>query len=337
MKIKVAIADFPPLIFEEDKKYKGFEIDLWEAIAKINGFDFEYEKHNFKEIIPLLAEKKVDVGLAGITINEKREKIINFSHATLDSGILISVNKNRNKLNLFKSLKNIIIEGHRMITSVALFLLIYIFVFGNLTWFVEKNVHTFSTNYFPGIFESFWLTIVSMTTVGYGDYVPHTWLGRIIISVVIFGGAIMLSLVVAQVTAFLAVKKIKGEINNSRDLLNKNVVTVEGSTSESILKRVGAKIVTALNIQEAYTKLKKEEVDAVVFDAPAVLYFEKNDKDNNIEIVGEIFDKQQYGIALQQPDILEEKINQAILNLKESGQYDLIYRKWFGEDLVMEI
>lgn len=337
MKIKVAIADFPPLIFGEDEKYKGFEIDLWDAIAKITGIDFEYEKHNFKEIIPLLVEKKIDIGLAGITINEKREKIINFSHATLDSGILISVNKNRNKLNLFKSVKNIIIEGHRMITSVILFLFIYIFVFGNLVWFAEKNANTFSANYFPGIFESFWLTIVSMTTVGYGDYVPHTWLGKVVISMVIFGGAIMLSLVVAQVTAFLAIKKIKGEISNSRDLLNKKVATVEGSTSESILKKVGAKIVAVLNIQEAYTKLRNEEVDAVVFDAPAVLYFEKNDRDNSIEIVGEMFDKQQYGIALQQPDMLEEKINQAILNLKESGQYDLIYRKWFGEDLIMEI
>lgn len=337
MKIKVAIADFPPLIFDQDKRYKGFEIDLWEAITKIIGVDFEYEKHNFKEIIPLLAEKRVDVGLAGITINESREKIINFSHATLDSGILISVNKNRNKLNFFKTIKNIFIEGHKAIKSAMLFLVIYIFVFGNLIWLAEKNVHTFSATYFPGIFESFWLTVVSMTTVGYGDYIPHSWLGRIVVSILVFGGAIMLSLIVAQFTAFFAVKKIKGEISNSRDLLNKKVATVEGSTSESILKKIGAKIVAVLKIEEAYIKLKNGEVDAVVFDAPVVLYYEKNDMDNDIEIIGEMFDKQRYGIALQQPDQLEEKINRAILNLKESGQYDLLYRKWFGEDLIMEI
>ncbi len=337
MKIKVAIAEFPPLVFKQDKKYKGFEIDLWEAIAKITGIDFEYEKHNFKKIIPLLVEKKVDVGLTGITINESREKIINFSHATLDSGILISVNKNSSKLNFFKTLKNIIIGEYKTIASMILFMAIYIFVFGNLIWFAEKDTHTFSATYFPGIFESFWLTVVSITTVGYGDYVPHSWLGRIIVIALIFGGVIMISLAVAQFTAFLAAKKIKGEINNSGDLSNKRVATVGESTSESILKKVGAKIVAVLKIEEAYIKLKNEEVDAVVFDAPAVLYYEKNDKDNYIEIVGEMFDKQQYGIALQQPSQLEEKINQAILNLKESGQYDLLYKKWFGEDLIMKI
>ena len=101
MKIKVAIADFPPVVFKEDGKYKGFEIDLWEAIANKIGVDFEYEDHNFKEIIPLLAEKKIDVGLAGVTINESREKIINFSHSILDSGLLIAVDKNRNRLDFF--------------------------------------------------------------------------------------------------------------------------------------------------------------------------------------------------------------------------------------------
>lgn len=335
-KVKVAIADFPPLIISEGKTYKGFEIDLWESIAKISGVDFEYEKHNFNEIIPLIAQKKVDVGLAGITIKQEREKIIDFSHATLDSGILISVNKNRNKIKLFRTLKNILIEGNKAITQILLFLVFFIFAFSNFVWLAEKNVGTFNQNYFPGIFEALWLTIVSITTVGYGDFVPHTWLGKIIISIVIFSGAIILSLVVTQFAAFLAVRRIKGEINNSRDLFNKKVSTVDGSTSEKILKKIGAKNLPVLNIDEAYTKLKNNEIDAVVFDAPVVLFYEKNNKDNGIEIVGEMFDKQQYGVALQQPSPLVEKINIAILTLKESGQYDLIYKKWFGDDLIAE-
>jgi ABC-type amino acid transport substrate-binding protein len=336
-KIKIAIADFRPLIIDDNEKYKGFEIDLWEAIAKAIDVDFEYEKRDFKEIIPLLAKKKIDVGLAGITIKEDRERVMDFSHPILDSGLLISVNKNRNKPRFLKSIKNILIESHKALTSIMLGLLSFIFIFGNLLWLSERSAPTFSKSYFPGIFESFWLVLVSMATVGYGDYIPYTWLGKIITSIIIIGGTVAFGFVVAQFTAFLAVKKIKGEINNSRDLFGKKVATIGRSTSENILKKVGAKVVEVLNIDEAYAKLENEEVDAVVFDAPAVIYYEKKNKDSNIEIVGEIFDKQQYGIALQQGSLLREKINLAIFNLQESGQYDLIYRKWFGDDLAMEV
>lgn len=119
-KIKVAIADFSPLIIEKDGKYKGFEIDLWEAVAKKIGITFKYEKHNFKDIIPLLAERKIDAGIAGITITEKREKIIDFSHPTLDSGLLISVNKKRNNPKILKTVKIIFSEGGKMLKSAAL-------------------------------------------------------------------------------------------------------------------------------------------------------------------------------------------------------------------------
>jgi ABC-type amino acid transport substrate-binding protein len=336
-KLKVAVADFSPLIMSKDGKYSGFEIDLWETIAKEIGVDFEYEKYNFKEIIPLLIEKKVDVGISGISITEDREKNIDFSHETLDSGLLISVNRDRNKPKFFETLGTVFSEGRRLIGSAFLGVLVFVIIFGNLLWLAERSADTFSKSYFPGIFESFWLTVVSMSTVGFGDYLPHTWLGRIIVTGIVFGGAIIFGLLVAQVAAFLAIRKVRGKINNSRDLSEKVVATIKGSTSEDALERLNAKIVRVNTAEKAYQKLKKGLVDAVVFDAPSVIYHEKKDKEKQIEIVGELFDKQKYGIALCQGSPLRENINRAVLKIIESGQYDSFYKKWFGEDLTMEV
>ena len=335
--IKVGISNFPPLVISEGAKYRGFEIDIWEAIAQKNGYNFEYEEKEFQEIIPSLAGKKIDIGLAGITINEKREKMIDFSHATLGSGLLILVSKDRKKIRIFKSIKFFIQEGYKAIISPLWLVIGFILVFANVLWFAEKGAKTFSANYLIGIFESAWLVICSMSTDSFGDYVPHTWPGRFVVTLIIIGGVAIFGLFIAQISAFIAVKKIKGDISNYRDLHHKNVATVRESTSVVALKKIGAKIILVSTIQEAYEKLKNQEVEAVVFDAPVLLYFADSKGGEQFEIVGDLFDRQSYGVAFQNNSVLREKINQTILMLRESGYYDTIYKKWFGENLVMEL
>ena len=336
-KIKVGISDFKPLVITDGNKISGFEIDLWSKISEIIKVEFEYEKHSLKEIIRLLKDKKIDIGLAGITITEEREEIIDFSHPTLDSGLLISVNKDKNKLHLVKTLKNILKEDKKIIISVIFWFAAFVIIFGNILWLAEKNIGTFSKNYLPGIFESFWLTIVSMTSVGYGDYIPITWVGRIITSIIIILGAAAFGLIISQITALTTIKKIRGQINGIKDLYNKKISTVSGSTGEDFLNKIESEVVSVSDINEAYSKLKREEIDAVVFDAPVSIYYEKNDEEHKIKIVGVIFEKQQYGIAMQRESSLRKDVNLALLNIQESGQYDLIYKKWFGNDSIMRI
>ena len=61
-------------------------------------------------------------------------------------------------------------------------ILFFLILFGVLIHFVEP--HTF-----PTIIEGIWWAIVTISTVGYGDYSPTTTLGRIIGGVLILSGA----------------------------------------------------------------------------------------------------------------------------------------------------
>jgi len=337
-KIKVAISEFSPLIIDSNGKYDGFEIELWEAIAKEIGLDYQYEKTDFQKLIPLLADKKADAALAGITINEERERKIDFSYPTLDSGLLIMVNKNRNKISIFDTIKYLFHEGYKSMASIILGMLGFIIIIGNLLWFVEKNSKTFDPKYFPGIFESFWLVVCSMSTDSFGDYVPHTWLGRIVTLAIIVMGVAIFGLLIAQLSVFMTMKKIKREINSYKDLANKIVCTKNQTTSVAALREIGAKVVPVQEIKEAYQKLDKGEVDAVVFDAPALIYLVENSDTykDKFEIVGNLFEKQKYGIGLPPGSSLREQINRVLLKLRESGEYDLLYKKWFGEKTEME-
>lgn len=334
-KVRVAIADFPPLI-SPGKKPSGFEIELWEMVAKKAGIDFEYEVHHFKNLIPLLAEKKINVALSGISVNEEREEIIDFSHPTLDSGLLIAVNPDKNDMNFWSTIVRIIHTSRGLFGSASLALVGFVIFFSHAIWFLEYGSEVFNKNYVPGIFEAVWFLLASVTSVGYGDFIPATWPGKATAIIAIILGLSLFGLFLSQLTAFLTAKKLRGRIDSERDLGGKTIATVEGSTSEAYLKRRGIRTMTTINIKESVVRLRHDTVDAIVFDAPALLHLERGEK-NTIETVGDIFDRQSYAIAVQQPSPILESINRALLTIKESGEYDALYRRWFGDDNRMKI
>jgi len=51
-KLKVAITESCPFIIKHPSKYQGFEIELWESIARGLKIDYEYTRLNFQELIP---------------------------------------------------------------------------------------------------------------------------------------------------------------------------------------------------------------------------------------------------------------------------------------------
>jgi len=83
--------------------------------------------------------------------------------------------------------------------TIALILLIGFTIFGTIGFLLtEENVNN--------VFESLYFTIVTMTTVGYGDIVPSSGASRIIASIVIIGGLASV-LFAIQIVFDLAVSK----------------------------------------------------------------------------------------------------------------------------------
>src|SRR6516225_11275626 len=85
---------FVPFEFKQGDKYVGFDIDLWDAVAKELKLDYRLQPMDFNGILPALQTKNVDVGLAGITIKDDRKKVIDFSDGYYDSGFMLMVPAN---------------------------------------------------------------------------------------------------------------------------------------------------------------------------------------------------------------------------------------------------
>ncbi|ATZ94142.1 glutamine ABC transporter substrate-binding protein GlnH [Dickeya fangzhongdai] len=82
---------FVPFEFKQGDKYVGFDVDLWDAIAKQLNLNYTLKPMDFSGIIPALQTRNVDLALAGITITEERKRAIDFSDGYYNSGLLVMV------------------------------------------------------------------------------------------------------------------------------------------------------------------------------------------------------------------------------------------------------
>ncbi|MGG6098178.1 glutamine ABC transporter substrate-binding protein GlnH [Pantoea allii] len=89
---------FVPFEFKQGDKYVGFDVDLWDAIAKQLKLDYTLKPMDFSGIIPALQTRNVDLALAGITITDERKKAIEFSDGYYKSGLLVMVRNNENDI-----------------------------------------------------------------------------------------------------------------------------------------------------------------------------------------------------------------------------------------------
>ncbi len=328
--VTVGVAIFPPNVIESGqtgREFEGFDIDLWEEIARVTGTEFVYRRLPFEQLLEEVAAGKADVGLAGISIRWQREEAMDFSYPYMDSGLRILSRRAGYRL---AGMWDVIAESgaFRWLLYLALFLTLC----AHLLYFAEKGSEAISDRYVPGIFEAAWCIFATMTTVGYGDIVPRQWAGRIVSVLVMVTGIALFGIVVAELSVGLTFSRLQSEINGPEDLQGRLVATVAGSTSIAVIERYGARIDPQETIDLAYERLGRGEVDAVVFDGPALLYYMKNRPSNEIVFTGGVFDEQSYGIAFPNDSPLREPVNVAILQLQENGRYRQIYEKWFGTE-----
>ncbi|PSF31685.1 amino acid ABC transporter substrate-binding protein [Aphanothece hegewaldii CCALA 016] len=328
--LRVATKSFAPLAFEQNGQYTGFSIELWKEIAQ--ELSIEYEIYEEPTIIALLNSVTVgttDVAVAGITITSEREEKIDFSYSFFESGLQILV-LNQSSSSIFSVFSFLFSP---ILLQALCFILVSILIAAHLIWYFErqKNSDMFPKDYKQGILEASWWAVVTVVTVGYGDKVPKDMPGRIIAAIWMFSGVLLISYFTASITSVLTVQQLKTDINKFTDLIGKQVATVKGTTAAAYLANRPVGLLEFDTIEEAFKALEERKANAIVYDAPVLLYYANGEGAGKVKTVGAIFQKQSYGIALKQDSIYRERINQALLTLKEKGVYDQLYEKWFGQ------
>ncbi len=99
-------------------------------------------------------------------------------------------------------------EFGRIVLIIGLVLI----VGANVIWLLERSdsdTAFFSPNYLVGIGDALWYVLVTIATVGYGDKTPITAGGRIVGSLLIIAGVVLVSLFTATASSLLVARRIK--------------------------------------------------------------------------------------------------------------------------------
>jgi polar amino acid transport system substrate-binding protein len=109
------------------------------------------------------------------------------------------------------------------------------------------------------------------------------------------------------------------------------VLTQAGSTAASYLKAHAITPTTVTAIDQAFTQLDQGKADAIVFDAPVLQHRVTAFPTGSETLVGGVFARQDYGIAVPTGSALRKKINVSLLEMRADGTYDRIYEHYFGQ------
>ena len=131
----------------------------------------------------------------------------------------------------------------------------------------------------------------------------------------------------------IVVNKDNNTVNDVADLKGKRIAVQIGTTGAMEAEKIeGAKITSFNTNGEACLELKNKAVDAVIGDLPVEAYFLQQGGNDFAKIVGKTLSSEDYGIAVAKSNTaLAKDVDKALETLKQNGEYDKLYKKWFGE------
>jgi ABC-type amino acid transport substrate-binding protein len=331
----VGVKPTPPFInISANNEVTGFSIDLLDQLMLIMEPTAKVRYHidpDMKSHLQSVVQGKVDFGIAATTITAEREKILDFTQPFYKADLAILVPRSDTQRWAFV---DIFMSKELLITLFGIF--IYVVLISHLIWLVERSGEEshFSGIYSEGIVQALWWTVVTISTVGYGDFHLKRPIGRFLGVFVIFSGIMLFGVAIASLTSALTVQQLKPTITGPKDLPGHTIAVIENTFTAKATENMGVYQKTIRTLYEGLVALDSRKVDAVVHDRPLLQYLIKDFTDQRFLIVDKGFAPSTYGITLPQESKLTEKLNIALLKLLEGGKdslYNDIHKKWFGE------
>lgn len=326
--LRVYTKPLEPFVMGTGDQLKGFSVELWTEVARRLNLPFRWiEKQKVSEILDAVKSGEGDVAIAGISMTPEREAQLDFTHPYFNAGLQIMTRAGADVS--FDSVFRLIMNP--ALLQILFVGLVIMLIMAHIIWLVERKTHPeMPHEYLPGIWEAIWWALGTIANAEYAGTNTRTVWRRLLAIFWIVLGVILIAQFTASITSLLTVQQLQGTINGVADLPGTTIATVPNTTAARYLAANSLPFTSVEKIEDAYRLLEQGKVDAIVYDSPVLLYHALTSGKGRTQVVGRIFQQEQYGIALPTSSKLREPINETLLEIQEDGTYDALYTKWFG-------
>jgi|GEM_PF-6276351 len=170
-KLVVDVHLFRPMVAIENAEYTGYDIDLWEKLAKDLNQPYEYRfVSEFKNVMPRIKTKEADVSIGGLTIRSDREEYADFTYPYIKTGAGILIKVDTGWWN--KVVSNIKFYCITLPVKIYPFFIawfLYVNVIAIIIFFREKGNPDFNDKFPEGYADSKFFVHVVMSSTGLGN------------------------------------------------------------------------------------------------------------------------------------------------------------------------
>lgn len=320
--LRVGIINYPPFDIIEDGTYSGVAVEIWQSIAELNHWNYNYIvlPNNVEAALKKVQSGDLDILVSSIDVTNNRMREVDFTRIFFIEKIAVTMPAAHNYWAVF----------HQFLGTALLYIagisIVCFFVYIHLLWFFERGKNEkISINYRIGIEEILWTHVLNRKLA-----VPKTLIGRIMTLTWLILSMTVFASYSASMTSALTLVLTSEKNSMSFDTLKgMRLAGIAGALPSMIVEQKGIPLRLTHTIGEAFDLLKNNTVDGIVSsDVISTYYLQKHPTKEKYIVASLDNQNNESAFALPLNSPLIHKINLALTDLQDKQKTIAICQKY---------